>query len=312
MSREVRNKAASIRARLARLAKQEGRDVDAVFLQYMQERLLYRLGCSRYADRFVLKGGLLLFGLHGPAGRPTKDIDFLGRVPRDEQYVATAFREIASISGDDGLVYYPDSVVVESTTGHGAYPGVSVRIECSLEQARKRLRLDIGFGDVIVPQPVRMHFPVLLDGPVPVVWASSLESVIAEKFEAMLRFSSVNSRLKDFYDVYWLSLHHIFDGRVLQEAIQETLARRGTPVHRDPPVLDPRFADDPTRARQWSAFLRRSGISSDLGFQAVMARVRTFLGPVFLAVCREEEYFGEWSPASGQWQGYQGEDAPGR
>lgn len=308
---EARNKAASVRARLTRLARQHGRDVDSVFLQYMQERLLFRVGRSRYSSHFILKGGVFLFALHGFAARPTRDIDFLAHnLSNDEQRIAAAFREIAAITDDDGVVFDPESVTVERITELAAYPGVSIKLDCSLEQARKRVRVDVGFGDVVVPKAIQMDFPVLLDGQPPRIWAYSVESVIAEKFEAMLRFSTVNSRMKDFYDVYWLSLRYGLDGRTLQEAIQETLGRRGTPVDKEVAVLSPLFSEDPGRLKQWSAFLSRiSRTHSGPHLAEVMDRIRHFLGPVFQAICMETEFFGLWISSSGRWEAYRGRDA---
>lgn len=270
----------------------------------MQERLLYRLGCSRHSQQLVLKGGLLLFGLHGFASRPTRDIDLLARrLGNDEGEMAAIIRDIASIPCDDGVIYYPESVSVERNAGQAPYPGLTVYIECSLEQARKRLRLDIGFGDAVCPGPREMDFPVLLDElAAPRIWAYSVESVIAEKFEAMLRLAFVNSRLKDFYDVYWLSLKHDFDGRVLQDAVQETLARRATPLDRQPAVFRSGFADDLARVGQWEAFLGRIGLEPDsVKFSEAMARIRRLLNPVFLAICDEDEHFGRWIASSGEW-----------
>ncbi|NPV81100.1 MAG: nucleotidyl transferase AbiEii/AbiGii toxin family protein [Firmicutes bacterium] len=301
-----RNKAASVRARLTRLARQHGREVDSIFLQYMQERLLFRISKSQYSSHFVLKGGVFLFALHGFAARPTRDIDFLARhLSNDDHRLVAIFREIAAITDDDGVTFDPESVSDERITELAAYPGVSINLDCSLEQARKRARVDIGFGDAVVPKAIQMDFPILLDGQPPRIWAYSIESVIAEKFEAMLRFSTVNSRMKDFYDVYWLSLRYDLDGRILQEAIQETLGRRGTPVDREPAALSVCFAEDPGRLRQWSAFLSRIGCAhSGPSLAEVMERIRCFLGPVFEALCTEGEFFRLWVSSSGQWEAY--------
>lgn len=310
MTRGMKNRPASVRARLTQLARHHEREVDGVFLQYMQERLLFRVGQSRYSRDLVLKGGVLLFARDKLAARPTRDIDFLARhLSNDKTRIAEAFREIASIACDDGVAFYPDSVTVTGITDLATYPGVTVRLDCSLEQARKTLRIDVGFGDVVVPRPVEMDFPTLLDNEPPRIWAYSVESVIAEKFEAMLRLSEANSRMKDFYDIYLLSMRFRFDGRILYEAIRETLERRKARVTREPAVLSPRFGEDLEKRQQWSAFLRRiarAGDGPDLG--EVMERIRTFLQPVFKAVCAEEEFFGLWASATGRWERYDGEE----
>ncbi|MGE5483830.1 MAG: nucleotidyl transferase AbiEii/AbiGii toxin family protein [Ignavibacteriales bacterium] len=251
MKDRVKNRSASVRSRLTRLARLQQCDVDRVFLQYMQERLLYRVAHSRYRNRFVLKGGLLIAALHGPRTRPTKDIDLLARhLHSDESEMTQVFREIASIAEDDGVTFDPCSVCVERIAEQARYSGMRVRLDCFLEQAHKTLQIDIGFEDIVFPRPVSMDYPSILDDEPSRIWTYTLESVIAEKFEAMLRFSHINSRFKDFYDVYWLSLNHGFDGRTLQEAVFETTSRRATPLERQPAVFDPEFAGDTGRARQ--------------------------------------------------------------
>lgn len=306
MNRQPRNIAASVRARLTNLARTEKRPVQWMLIRYMQERFLYRLAQSTYADSFVLKGGLLLYGVHHIGDRPTIDIDPLGRHIATSD-VADVIREIVSVplDVDDGVVFDPESVQAKRITGQTKYEGMRVLVDCYLEQARHKLQLDIGFGDAIVPGPTRMDFPTLLDSPSPVIWVYSLESAIAEKFEAMVRFSYANSRLKDFFDVYTLSWHHDFYGRILQEAITETFGRRGTPMERDISVFKNEFGRDPNMQKQWKAFLQRIQIPEDTqpSFDLIMARISRFLGSIYLAICCEEEFFGKWNCKTGEWSG---------
>lgn len=305
MKRPPRNIAASVRSRLTGLARTEKRSVQAIFLRYMQERLLWRLAESKHADDFVLKGGLLLYGVHQVGDRPTIDIDLLGRhIAAGE--VASVVRDIVSTPMDenDGVIFDPESIRVEEITGQTEYEGVRVFVDCHLEQARQTLRIDIGFGDAIVPGPTRMKFPTLLDGPPPAILVYSLESAMAEKFEAMVRLSYANSRLKDFFDIYTLSLHRDYDGRTLQEAIIETFGRRGTPIERDISLLSSEFGRNRHMHEQWMAFLHRIQIPEQAqpSFASAMARISDFLGPIYLAICCEEEFFGKWDCKVGEWR----------
>jgi len=206
----------------------------------MQERLLYRLSVSKYSGRFVLKGGLLLYGIHRLAIRPTVDIDFLARsLTPDEDMLARIFRDVvSSVVEEDGVTFFPDSVRTQPLTAQTKYGGIRVEVDARLEQVRKILQIDIGFGDVVVPNAKEVELPTLLGSPGAPLLVYSLESVIAEKFDAMVRHSYANSRMKDFYDIQMLSHKQRFDGRILQE---ETFNRRGTPVERNIAVLRTEF-----------------------------------------------------------------------
>lgn len=164
----------------------------------------------------------------------------------------------------------------------------------------------VGFGDAVVPGPVEVDFPVLLDGPPFRLTAYSLESAIAEKFEAIVRFSLANSRMKDYFDIYVLSRERGFDGRVLQEAIRETFDRRGTPRERDIPLFAADFPDNPAMKAQWTAFTGRirTPPGAELTFADVIARIGRFLGPIHEAICAEKEYQREWDSKAGVWVPY--------
>lgn len=309
MTRKVTNVAASVRARLTNLAKIEGKTVQSTFLRYAQERFLYRLASSTHVENFILKGGLLLYGVHGFRNRPTVDIDLLGRGVSEER-LADLVRAVASVpvDPDDGVVFFPDSVATEPITAQTEYGGVRVHVDCTLEKARMTLQIDIGFGDAIVPRAVEVDFPGLLGGQPARLLAYSLDSAVAEKFEAMIRFGLSNSRLKDFYDIYTISGEHDFDGRVLQEAILQTFDRRGTPRERDILLFGTDFAHDRLMHRQWELFLKRFRKTGDENpdFPEVMARIREFLEPVYQAICLEQEYFGRWGSKGTKWSPYQG------
>lgn len=167
---QIKNKSASIRDKLYNLSKNVGIDFNNLIILFMQERILYRISQSSYHDKFVLKGGLLLFAHHGFHGRPTRDMDLLGRnISNDTDYIAKAFKEILSQDCQDGLVFSTDTISIENITEDAKYPGVRVKVVCSLGNAKNIMSIDIGFGDIVIPKPLEMQFPCILDSePVPI------------------------------------------------------------------------------------------------------------------------------------------------
>lgn len=298
-----KNIPASIVARLKNVAKQNKKNYDSIFLLYCQERLLYRLSISEYKSKFLLKGGLFLFSLTKFSARPTLDIDFLANYISNEiKNIQKAFIDICSIEVlEDGLVFDIDGITATRIKEEADYEGVRIKVPVSLGRSRKQLQLDIGFGDIIVPKPAEIEFPILLDMENPKILAYSIESVIAEKFEAMVSLSTVNSRMKDFYDIYILSETRNFDGRVLQEAIFETFTRRGTSFEKHHPVFTENFYTDPERNQQWQAFLKRLGIEKSISFESVMLRLNTLLFPIYEVNAYEDEFFKQWDSQLKQW-----------
>jgi len=212
------NKAASIRARLKNIADKEHKQFDFILMLYFIERLLYRLSISRYSDMFILKGGLLLYTILDEKARPTKDIDMLAReLASNLDALKEVFTEIASISIDDEVIYDTNSITTERIKEDADYEGVRIKLTAHMQNMRKILQFDIGFGDVIVPKPQSMEYPTLLDMDRPVLKAYSKESIISEKLEAMLYLAEANSRMKDFYDIYNLCNNFEFDGRILSK-----------------------------------------------------------------------------------------------
>ena len=295
MTTNIKNMAASVRGRLANIANVEQRPFDSVLLLYMQERLLYRLSVSEYVDHFILKGGLLMFILTEYKGRPTKDIDFLARqINNDMERIKSIFREICMVAClDDGLTFSSDSIDVERIKEDADYEGVRVKIIGSMGNAKKSLQLDIGFGDIVIPKPELMSCPTLLDIGVSNIQVYSVESVIAEKFQAMVVLSVVNSRMKDFYDIYTLLNRNRFDGERLKLAVFETLKRRNTSLAKDIVIFEPSFSEDLKRDAMWKAFLKKINVS-DLPFSEVMKEITAFLKPIYDAILNEESFSGSW------------------
>ena len=301
--KEVKNKPVSIRQKLYNIAKREGRSLDQIVLLYMQERLIYRLSITKYVEHFILKGGLFLYNVVGIKERPTKDMDFLAkRICNQDEQIHEAFVRIASKPCDDGLVFEPGAVKVETIAKDTEYKGKRITIPCSLDVMRKNLIIDLGFGDVIIPRPQEMSYPVLInENPEPNLYCYSMESVIAEKFHAMVKLAYLNSRLKDFYDIYNLVRAYDFEGRVVQEAIEETFSKRKTPIKGELKVFEDAFQTDQDKLAQWNAFLRRIGRADELGLQEVLIWLEQFLVPIWHKSCKKDEFLEYWLYEHGQW-----------
>ena len=238
-----------------------------------------------------------------PHSRPTIDIDFLAqRIKNTHVGLATILQNIARIDDTDGIVFDPESVCSEDIREGAEYHGIRLRIMASLGKARKVLQIDVGFGDAIVPQPLEMEFPTILEEIHPRLKVYSLESMIAEKFEAMIKLSFMNSRMKDFYDIYSLALSDDFTGRTLVKAVQAAFVKRETSVPEKPTVFTKEFYEDKTRQKQWQAYLRkiREKEISD-HFPAVIEKISEFLMPVILAMNSKAKVPSKWK-APGPWR----------
>jgi len=303
MRKEIKNRSASIKARLMNLARAEKIDFDSLLLRYFQERLLYRLSISDFSDRFVLKGGLLLICLKMPKYRPTKDIDFLAeQIKNDINEIENIFVSIAEMPCNDGVKFIPSSISSERIKEDADYEGIRLKIDGTLGQARKRLQVDIGFGDIITPEATLIEFPSLLDDP-PKVKVYSVESIISEKFEAMIKLAMANSRMKDFYDVYFLSSSHNFKGNELKKAIETTFQRRKTPMPDNPLIFRPEFHRDKERQKMWTAFLRKSRLHDvNQEFSEVMHRITVFLEPMVHSIKGKSEITKSWIARKGIWE----------
>lgn len=304
MSKVVKNLAASIKDKLLNIARIENRNFNVLLQLYIQERLVYRLSVSNYSDSFILKGGLFLYIISNYKGRPTRDIDFLGhQISNDMDEISNAFKEICKISIEDGIVFDFENLKVEIIRKDAKYEGVRVVVNAYLGKAMQTLQVDIGFGEVIVPKPMYVEKATLLDMGVIKINVYSIESVISEKFEAMITLAELNSRLKDFYDIYELSQTNSFDGRVLQQAIIETFERRLTPLQKEPIIFEDEFYEDLERNEQWKLFLKKIG-KEFIAFQRIMDQIKTFIKPIYEAIINEREYFGTWNIEKKQWMKY--------
>lgn len=219
--------AASVRQRLLNKARETGRPFNELLQYFAMERFLYRLSRSVHADKFVLKGALMLAAWQAPVTRPTMDIDLLGITDNGVDAIVTVVEDICRQEvGPDGLLFDASSVEAERIVEDADYAGVRVRFRGTLGTARITMQLDIGFGDVVVPKPEVVHYPAILDFPAPCLRGYSRESAVAEKFEAMVKLGVLNSRVKDFFDIWLLSRQFDFDGTIMAQALTETFVTR--------------------------------------------------------------------------------------
>jgi Nucleotidyl transferase AbiEii toxin, Type IV TA system len=285
MSAPPKNLAASVKARLQNEAARRGEDFNLLLLRYGIERLLFRLSQSAYADRFLLKGAMLFVVWDEKTHRPTRDLDLLGLGPSEKEDLQRIFQDVAAMPVvDDGLVFDPASVRAEEIREDNAYGGVRVRLMAKLGPAEVPVQIDVGVGDAVTPAPEAANFPVLLDFPAPQIRTYPIYTVVAEKFEAMVKLGIANTRMKGFHDVWFMARRFEFDRPLLRQAIVATFARRQTNLPNWPEPFADALAHDPTKQTQWAAFLRRNALSAVPGqFAEVVISLRHFLEPVMIA-----------------------------
>jgi len=301
---EPSNLTASIRQRLLNLAHERKEEFQLILVRYAAERLLYRLSKSPHADQFVLKGALLFQLWTGQPHRATLDLDLLGQGDDDVARFEGIFREVgATAVEDDGLLFLPDQVHGEEIREDQRYAGVRIHGTVKLGTARIPLQIDIGFGDAVTPKPQKVQYPSLLGLPTATMRAYPKQTVVAEKFEAMVSLGIANSRMKDFYDIWVLSSEFQFDGDVLAKAIRATFERRGTAIPAQPPVaFTPEFSSDRSKAAQWRAFVSRGRlVAHPPPFGIVIEKVASFIWPLAQAIQQGRSFARKW-PAGGPWR----------
>ncbi len=283
-----KNIAASVKARLQNVADKRGDDFNLLLLRYGIERLLFRLSQSAFADRFLLKGAMLFAVWDEKTHRPTRDLDLLGFGPSEKADLLRVFQEVAATPVvDDGIVFDPESVQTDEIREDHAYGGVRVRLMGKLGPAEVPVQIDVGVGDAVTPAPEMATFPALLDFPAPRVRTYPVYTVVAEKFEAMVKLGNANTRMKDFHDVWFLARRFEFDAPTLRKAIEATFSRRQTILPQSPEPFMDGFANNPTKQTQRTGFLRRNGLTGVTDqFSEVMAEIRKFIEPVLRSADR--------------------------
>ena len=295
------NMAASVRDRLKVLARTRGENFDLMLVRYGIERLLYRLSRSPWEKNYVLKGAMLFTVWAGALHRETRDLDLMGFGDSSVGSLVENFRAICAVAvPDDGLVFV--DVRGETIQALQDYGGARLTVLAKLTTARITIQVDVAFGNRITPRARRIEFPVLLDFPAPRLRAYPVETVVAEKLQAMVDLGLRNGRLKDYFDLWHLGRTVRFDGSLLVQAVRATFIQRKTPIPLNEPAgLTSRFYDDAARETQWRAFLRKVGDgNSDTALSDVVKFLRLFLLPLLKAAGAEAPFPKVWEPG-GPW-----------
>ena len=298
-----RDIAASVRERLLNVSRKAGDPFDLVLTRYALERLLYRIGVSPFAYRFILKGALLLelwgVGIH----RPTRDLDLLGYGDLSDKQIINLFQEICTTEvKPDGLVFDQDSFSVTDIREDQEYTGKRVLFFAYLAGARIRIQVDVGFGDAVAPPPEEVVYPTILNFPAPKIRAYPMESVISEKTQTVVSLGMQNSRMKDYFDIWVLSRRFSFKGASLVRAINTTFDRRKTAIPQQIPIgLREEFALDEDKNKQWNAFLSRIGLKRQtIVLSEVIKRLQEFLISPLSAAAQNKQFNQFWE-AGGPW-----------
>jgi hypothetical protein len=297
----LNNIAASVRQRLLNKARTDQRPFNELLQYYAMERFLYRLSCSPHAECFILKGALMLRAWRAPLQRPTMDIDMLGRTSNDEAQIRTLLQEVLAVEvPPDGLVFDASRIITERIAEDADYEGIRLRFPALLGTARITVQIDIGFSDRVYPGPEEVKLPTILDFPPPRLLGYTRESAIAEKFEAMIALGELNSRMKDFYDIWLLSRQFDFDGQILAEAIAQTMDHRHTALPDEVSAFSERFIT--AKQAQWRAFRNRLGQEHiPVEFSAVVTAIDSFLRPIMAARRAGLPFVATWV-APGPWE----------
>lgn len=251
-----KNVSASVRQRLLNKSRKEKRPFNEVLQYYAMERFLYRLSQSDRSKQFILKGALLLRVWHCSQYRPTMDIDMLGKTSNTPENITSLIREILQYNViPDGIIFNSNSIKTENITEKAEYEGIRAIFTATLGTAKINMQIDIGFGDSVYPKPIKNILPCILNFPAPSLYCYSKESAIAEKFEAIIKLGLLNSRIKDFYDIWILSRQFDFSLSTLSKAVDKTFKQRGTTISEPIAAFSEEFVS--SRQSMWKAFRKR-------------------------------------------------------
>ena len=304
MIRNPVNLPASIAGRLRNIAYKKRTNSEILLRRYAIERLLYRLSHSRHRDRFVLKGAMLFTVWLDDPFRPTQDLDLLGFGGNSTDEIAEVFRQICRQEvEEDGPVFDVENLTAEPIRHDQNYGGLHIRTVAHLGRTRIPVQIDIGFGDAITPGPAEIEFPPLLDTPAPILKGYPRETVVTEKFQAIVMLGQANSRMKDYYDLAALARLFAFEGLTLAAAIRATFERRQTDLPETIPIgLSDAFARDPQKNAQWQAFRSREPLFLPVGdLSEVVSEIGGFLMPPAEAARTNRSFDHIWPP-EGYWR----------
>ncbi len=298
---EKKNIHASVHQRLYNHAKNSGEDFNLLLTRFANERFLYRLSISGYKDRFLLKGASLFTFWFEHPHRPTRDVDLLGLGSSEIADVERVFRLICATKAEDGLRFDAGNVKGAEIKEGQEYRGVRITLTAFLGKARISLQIDVGFGDAVTPPAETVNFPTVLNFPAPRLLVYPKETVVAEKFEAMVKLGMLNSRMKDFWDLQILTCEFDFDGATLQKAIRATFERRQTKFPEGLPLaLTEEFSGDQAKQTQWNAFLRKNKLLASSNFKDLIASLSEFFTKIIEAENEKQPLVRHWQ--KGTWR----------
>ncbi len=294
---KLNNVVASVRQRLANIARTNGEDFNLLLTHYAIERFLYRLCKSDYKNQFILKGAMLFRIWSNQSYRPTRDLDLLANSMNPNIPLESLFEFVCNQSvEDDGITFDSKTLRSELIKEGQTYEGIRIHIECSLGQARISLQIDVSHGDAVIPKPIELAFPTILQFPEPHLFAYQKETVIAEKFQTMVVLGIANSRMKDFFDLWYLSKNFEFNGAILCQSIDATFQLRKTPIPTQIPIsLTADFGDDPTKSKQWKAFVSKSKLDVEAeGLSEICTTLQKFLMPLVASISNQIKLNQNW------------------
>lgn len=295
-------KAHSVRAHLMNKARSSGRPFMEILQYYGIEKFLLRMSASTYAQDFILKGALLLRSTGISETRPTRDIDLSRVMAQNTGQIIKMVKDCCQLEvEEDGMTFEHETVVAEEIREDQAYSGIRIKFQGRLGNARIPMQIDIGFGDAISPCPLWIEYPVLLDGDSPHLLAYTLESAIAEKYQAMIYLDMVNSRMKDFYDIWFLLNNRQFHGNTLKKAVEMTFKRRKTDLtEKLPTALSDAFYLDEGKKAQWNAFKKKTGLQGVTEeLKDIINELYRFLWPIHESLIKAENFDYIWVPKKG-------------
>lgn len=263
MTRKITNISESKHKKLLHISKLENRDFNSLEKRYLQERFLYRLSISEFKNKFILKGGLLLVSIDIPFARPTMDIDFLAQqISRNNDNLKHIFQKICEIPLNDGIIFDHNTITLEEIDKDGDYNGVRVKLMALMGTRKTLVSFDLGFSDKTFPKPREIMFPTILNEEPPQLFAYCLETIVAEKFEAMVKLALLNSRMKDFYDVYMILTTQNVNYSILSKSITTTFGQRKTKLTKRPLCFTASFYKNAEKQKQWQGFLKKNNITN--------------------------------------------------
>ena len=292
---------ASVLAKLRNKAKETGRSNQLCMQLFCQEEFLRRLEKSKYADNFVLKGGLFLYTLTEFDSRVTVDVDFmLRRIPNTPEKLREVISEIIEADMTNDFITF-EIKSLSPISVNKQYPGIHADIVARIKNTRTPFGIDFGIGDVIVPGAKKRKLPTQLDEfPAPTVNTYSIETTVAEKLDAILGLMEFSSRMKDYYDIYYLANKFDFDGKTLSEALKKTFANRDRAftIEQFDQMLS--FSDDNAMQKKWTAFCKK--VNTESNFGVVLETIRSFLLQPFQAVISGADYTKNWVVSKQMWE----------